>query len=112
VAQPLTTAGAVYWLDVEFAETLRRHATRPQAAEFTPEDMAGWYVQDDWLGLDGEALIPQESSLEETIQSDLPRHRIAGPRPWPDANSLTRAAALPMMRRRDRPVAAGAGIGA
>ncbi|MEV1004902.1 kinase [Nonomuraea sp. NPDC050202] len=58
----------VYWLDVEFAETLHRHATRPQAAEFTPEDMAGWYVQDDWLGLPGEALIPQESSLEETIQ--------------------------------------------
>ncbi|MEV0382711.1 AAA family ATPase [Nonomuraea sp. NPDC050643] len=58
----------VYWLDVEFAETIQRHATRPQATEFTPEDMAGWYVQDDWLGLPGEALIPQESSLEETIQ--------------------------------------------
>jgi energy-coupling factor transporter ATP-binding protein EcfA2 len=58
----------VYWLDVEFAETIQRHATRPQAAEFTPEDMAGWYVQDDWLGLPEEALIPQESSLDETVQ--------------------------------------------
>lgn len=31
----------VYYLDVAFAETVRRHAMRPQATEFTPEQMRG-----------------------------------------------------------------------
>lgn len=32
-----------YYLDVPWAETVRRHATRPQAAEFGVDDMRGWY---------------------------------------------------------------------
>ncbi|RKT09637.1 putative kinase [Streptomyces sp. 1114.5] len=32
----------LYYLDVDFAETVRRHATRPQAAEFSPAAMADW----------------------------------------------------------------------
>jgi hypothetical protein len=46
--QRLITAHAgrtsIYYLDVSFAETLRRHATRPQATDFTPEQMAAWYA--------------------------------------------------------------------
>ncbi|MEC3917969.1 AAA family ATPase [Nocardia sp. CDC160] len=32
-----------YAFDLSFEETLRRHASRPQSREFTPEQMAQWY---------------------------------------------------------------------
>ncbi|CAM02665.1 hypothetical protein A8924_3783 [Saccharopolyspora erythraea NRRL 2338] len=55
-----------YYLDVSFDESLRRHATRPQAAEFGADDMRGWYRPGDLLGVAGEHLIPQESALPDT----------------------------------------------
>ncbi|WP_236809023.1 hypothetical protein [Amycolatopsis albispora] len=57
----------VYYLDVSFEESLRRHATRPQAAEFGPEHMREWYRGRDLLGLDGEQLVPPTSSLQDTV---------------------------------------------
>lgn len=59
---------SVYYLDVSFAETLRRHATRPQAAEFTPEEMAGWYVEHDLLGVHGEQVIAETSPFDGTVE--------------------------------------------
>ena len=58
---------SIYYLDVSLEETLRRHATRPQATQFTPEEMRGWYVPRDLLGFDGEQIIAETSSLEETV---------------------------------------------
>lgn len=57
----------VFYLDVSLAETLRRHTTRPQVAEFTPADMGGWYTRLDLLGGDDERVVPESSTLEETI---------------------------------------------
>lgn len=57
----------VFYLDVSLEETLRRHATRPQAAEFTGEDMRGWYLPSDLLGTDGEQVVPEHSTLEQTV---------------------------------------------
>ncbi|MFC6022239.1 kinase [Plantactinospora solaniradicis] len=57
----------VFYLDVTLEETLRRHTLRPQASEFTAEDMRGWYLHRDLLGLPGEMVIPQRSSLDETV---------------------------------------------
>ncbi|MER7278838.1 kinase [Dactylosporangium sp. NPDC000244] len=59
---------SVYYLDVSFAETLRRHATRPQAAEFTPEHMAGWYAEHDLLGVPGEQVIEETSPFDGTVE--------------------------------------------
>lgn len=59
---------SVYYLDVSLAETLRRHATRPQAAEFTPEDMASWYVEHDLLGVPGERVIGETSPSDGTVE--------------------------------------------
>jgi len=56
-----------FYLDVTFAETVRRHATRPQSAEFTPDDMRAWYQPRDLLGVDGERIIPEHSTLDETV---------------------------------------------
>jgi len=44
----------VHYLDVPFAETVRRHASRPAAAEFTPAQMREWFADDDLLGVAGE----------------------------------------------------------
>jgi hypothetical protein len=57
----------VFYLDVSLAETLRRHATRPQASQYTADDMRGWYRPRDLLGLDGERLIPERTSTEDAI---------------------------------------------
>jgi hypothetical protein len=46
---------------------LRRHAIRPQVAEFTADDMRGWYRPRDLLGLDGARVIPEGTAVEEAI---------------------------------------------
>lgn len=57
-----------YYLDVPLAETLRRHATRPQAAEFGEAEMRSWYRERDLLPSGIEQVIPAASSLEETVR--------------------------------------------
>jgi predicted kinase len=56
-------AAAFFYFDVSFEETARRHASRPQAAEFSVEDMRGWYRSRDLLGDPAERIIPESSSL-------------------------------------------------
>lgn len=57
----------VYYLDVSFEESLRRHATRPQASEFGSEHMRTWYHERDLLGLPSEQLVPHTSGLQDTV---------------------------------------------
>ena len=57
----------LFYLDVAFSETLRRHATRPQAGDFTGEHMRAWYRPRDVLGLPGERIIPESSTQDETV---------------------------------------------
>jgi predicted kinase len=56
-----------YYLDVSLDETLRRHSARPQAADFGPDDMRNWYRPRDLLGGIRERVIPETSTLQETI---------------------------------------------
>ncbi|GAB2497487.1 kinase [Promicromonospora xylanilytica] len=55
------------YLDVPFDETLRRHAGRPQAAEFTPELMAQWWAEDDRLRVAGEIVIGPRTAAQEIV---------------------------------------------
>jgi hypothetical protein len=57
-----------YYLDVPFEETMRRHATRPQATEFGRAEMQSWYRELDLLPGGIEHVIPAVSSLEETVR--------------------------------------------
>ncbi|MCP2265858.1 AAA family ATPase [Promicromonospora thailandica] len=66
VADHVGTTVCAY-LDVSWEETVRRHAGRPQAAEFTPAQMAGWFVPDDRLGVAGELVVPEGSTAGETV---------------------------------------------
>lgn len=56
-----------YYLDVSLDETLARHATRPQAAEFGADDLREWYRPRDLLASVSERVIPQTSTLADTV---------------------------------------------
>ena len=57
-----------YYLHVPYDETLRRHATRAQAAEFGHEQMSGWYRELDLLPGGIERVIPADSTLDATVR--------------------------------------------
>jgi predicted kinase len=55
-----------YYLDVSLEETFRRHATRPMAAEVSPDQMRDWYRPRDLLGGIDERIISETSTLAQT----------------------------------------------
>ncbi|MDT5028940.1 MAG: hypothetical protein QOE61_5366, partial [Micromonosporaceae bacterium] len=57
----------VFYLDVSLEETLRRHSLRPQASQFTGDDMRGWYLPRDLLGVDGEHVVEETSSFDDSV---------------------------------------------
>ncbi|MER5866627.1 AAA family ATPase [Kitasatospora sp. NPDC002040] len=57
----------LYYLDVGFEETVRRHATRPLSAEVSAEQMAGWYRPLDLLPGGVEHVISEDSTLDDTV---------------------------------------------
>ena len=58
-----------YYLDIPFGETLLRHASKPQAAEYGESEMRGWYRERDLLPGGIEHVIAAESSLEDTVRT-------------------------------------------
>ncbi|GLY27406.1 AAA family ATPase [Kineosporia sp. NBRC 101731] len=56
-----------FYFDISFAETVRRHSTRPQAEEFTAEQMRDWYTHRDLLDTLNESVIGETSTEEETL---------------------------------------------
>ena len=55
----------VYYLDIPFDETLRRHATKPNAHEFGEKEMREWWNEKDYLHIDGEKLLDKSKSVED-----------------------------------------------
>lgn len=58
----------VYYLDVSFEETLRRHATKPNSHGFGEKEMREWYKPKQLSGFSGEQTIPESLSLEQTVE--------------------------------------------
>jgi predicted kinase len=67
-----------YYFDVSLDETLRRHATRPQATEFGPDDMCGWYRPRDLLSSIQERIVPEASTLQQTVALILEETQLLG----------------------------------
>jgi hypothetical protein len=59
--------GHWFYLDVPLAETLRRHADRPLAAEVAGTDLERWYQPLDLLGSVPERVIGAASTLPQTV---------------------------------------------
>jgi shikimate kinase len=60
-----------YYFDIPFEQTVRRHATRPTAKEFTPEQMREWYRERDLLPSIEQQIIKESSGLDETVERIL-----------------------------------------
>lgn len=60
-----------YYLDVPFEETLRRHATKPEADAYGEAEMRAWYHPLDLLPSGVETVIPATSSLADTVDRVL-----------------------------------------
>ncbi|MCW2929711.1 MAG: pSRTUE45c [Actinomycetia bacterium] len=58
----------LYYLHVPFQETLRRHATKPQASEYGEVEMSAWYRELDLLPGGVEHVVSAETSLSDTVQ--------------------------------------------
>lgn len=64
----------VYYFDISFEETLRRHKLKSVAQEFGESEMRQWWNEDDRLGLEGEKSVVDrmsESQILEMIDSDF-----------------------------------------
>lgn len=57
----------VFYIDVSLEETVRRHKNKAVADEFGEEEMKSWYQPKNYLDIPGEVIIPEDSSLEETV---------------------------------------------
>jgi predicted kinase len=67
-----------YYLDVTMAETLRRHALRPQASKFGPDAMRDWYRPRDLLASVQEHVVPETSTLQQTVDLILADTQLLG----------------------------------
>jgi predicted kinase len=57
----------VFYLNVGFDETLRRHATKSNAHAYGEVEMRGWWRERDLLGVANETLVEEASTLEQTV---------------------------------------------
>lgn len=58
----------VYYFDITFEETLRRHAYKPKVAEFGEIEMRSWWKDKDYLGTSDEKLITDEMGEDEIVE--------------------------------------------
>jgi adenylate kinase family enzyme len=58
----------IFDFQTSFAETVRRHQTRPQKNDFGVKDMREWYKPIELLGYDFEYTIPESNNLAKTIK--------------------------------------------
>lgn len=61
----------VYYMDIPFEETLRRHRTKTNAHEFGEEEMRRWWQEQDLTQFPEEKIINSHSSLEQSVQKIL-----------------------------------------
>jgi len=61
------TKSHVFYIDVSLEETIQRHKTKPIASEVSDEKLKEWYQEKNYLEFENEVIIPEESSLQETV---------------------------------------------
>lgn len=60
-----------FYFDVSFEETLRRHATKPQATEYGEQEMQAWYLPLDSLPFVVEHRISEATSRQDAVSQIL-----------------------------------------
>jgi predicted kinase len=82
-----------YYMDIPFEETLRRHATKPQANEYGAAEMERWFNPLDLLPATRETIIPASQSFDESVSQIL---RDSGLEPILPGDEVTRYAGKPL----------------
>ncbi len=59
----------LYYFDISFEETLRRHATKPVANDYGEKEMREWWKEKDFLGVEGERLIDESQTALQLAES-------------------------------------------
>lgn len=59
---------SVYYFDIPFEETLRRHNTKPNKDEFGEEAMRRWWLEKDYLNVAGEKTIDEHMAEDEIVE--------------------------------------------
>ena len=58
----------VYYFDISFEETLRRHKTKHNSHEFGEVEMRKWWIDNDLLGVTNEVAVTESLSEDEIVQ--------------------------------------------
>jgi len=58
----------VYYFDLSFEETVKRHNSRPKKMEFGEDSLRAWWNSKDYLGVDKETKFTDEMSQNEVLQ--------------------------------------------
>ncbi|MBF0787374.1 MULTISPECIES: kinase [unclassified Streptococcus] len=58
----------VYYYDIPFEETVKRHATRAKKDDFTAADMKRWWIDKDYLGWEEETFFTAGIHLEAACE--------------------------------------------
>ncbi|MBU1109141.1 MAG: AAA family ATPase [Candidatus Riflebacteria bacterium] len=69
----------MFYFDIPFEETARRHETRQHCSDFTVEDMKSWYAAAHRSHHSLEKIIPESYSIEQTVSHILGVTKIANP---------------------------------
>ena len=60
---------AIYYLDIPFEETVRRHNTRSKNQDFGENEMREWWKEKDYLDVEGEIILSAELSEDELVDA-------------------------------------------
>ena len=58
----------IYYFDIPFNETVRRHATKSNSHEFGKVEMKKWWKDKDFLGVDNEQTINENMTQEQIVK--------------------------------------------
>ena len=64
-----------YYFDLPFEETLRRHQTKPNRAEFGEKELRDWWREKDFSDALKEQILPPEKNAEEIVEEIYRRAR-------------------------------------
>ena len=56
-----------FYYDLPFEETLQRHATKPNRADFGEQDMRRWWIEKDFINMIPEKIISKDFSISDTV---------------------------------------------
>jgi adenylate kinase family enzyme len=58
----------IYYFDVSFNETLRRHSFKPHRDEYGEAEMRDWWQDEDYMNVHGEKFITDAMSEDEAVE--------------------------------------------